>query len=219
VFCLGSEIAKYVERERERDPCSLWADCHIKRRLCSLLASVGRCKEALCHKDSRLQSSESLFEPPSSARNAQNWLKHFLKLVLIGSNWNDYNCRYSSGWIDELSLQWLGPLVFFFFHMDPDDWKVTFAIDTLELRMFHSFCDRGEPENALDIFDREQLLALGTESAEASEEIWAEYPRIVADNYPLISRLFFLISLSFAHSICIMYRYQYEYTIYIYIWL
>jgi hypothetical protein len=57
--------------------------------------------------------------------------------------------------------------------------------------MFHSFCDRGEPENALDIFDREQLLALGTESAEASEEIWAEYPRIVADNYPLISRWFF----------------------------
>ena len=46
--------------------------------------------------------------------------------------------------------------------------------------MFHSFCDRGEPENALDIFDREQLLAFGTETAEASEEIWAEYPRIVA---------------------------------------
>lgn len=56
--------------------------------------------------------------------------------------------------------------------------------------MFHSFCDRGEPENALDIFDREQLLALGTECAEVSEEIWAEYPRIVADNHPLLSKLF-----------------------------
>lgn len=54
-------------------------------------------------------------------------------------------------------------------------------------RMFHSFCDRGEPENALDIFDREQLLALGTESAEASEEIWAEYPRIVADYIRVLS--------------------------------
>lgn len=50
----------------------------------------------------------------------------------------------------------------------------------LLLRMFHSFCDRGEAENALDIFDREQLLAFGTETTEASEEIWAEYPRIVA---------------------------------------
>ena len=46
--------------------------------------------------------------------------------------------------------------------------------------MFHSFCDRGEAENALNIFDREQLLAFGTETTEASEEIWAEYPRIVA---------------------------------------
>lgn len=45
-------------------------------------------------------------------------------------------------------------------------------------RMFHSFCDRGEPENALDVFDREQLLCWGAPEA---EEISAEYPRIVAD--------------------------------------
>lgn len=54
-------------------------------------------------------------------------------------------------------------------------------------RMFHSFCDRGEAENALDIFDREQLLAFGTETTEASEEIWAEYPRIVADYIRVLS--------------------------------
>ena len=48
-------------------------------------------------------------------------------------------------------------------------------------RMFHSFCDRGEAENALDVFDREELL-----SGDA-EEIWAEYPRIVADYIRVLS--------------------------------
>ncbi|CAK9110185.1 unnamed protein product [Durusdinium trenchii] len=48
-------------------------------------------------------------------------------------------------------------------------------------RMFHSFCDRGEPENALDVFDREQLLCWGAPEAEDEPEISAEYPRIVAD--------------------------------------
>ncbi|CAJ1407566.1 unnamed protein product [Effrenium voratum] len=54
-------------------------------------------------------------------------------------------------------------------------------------RMFHSFCDRGQPEAALDVFDREQLLALGSDSLEASEEIWAEYPRIVSDYIRVLS--------------------------------
>lgn len=37
--------------------------------------------------------------------------------------------------------------------------------------MFHSFCDRGEPENALDVFDREQLLCWGAPEAE-DEPVW-----------------------------------------------
>eukprot|EP00440_Ansanella_granifera_P036265 gb/GFBE01039353.1/.p1 GENE.gb/GFBE01039353.1/~~gb/GFBE01039353.1/.p1 ORF type:complete len:829 (+),score=181.64 gb/GFBE01039353.1/:1-2487(+) len=51
-------------------------------------------------------------------------------------------------------------------------------------RRFHALLDRGQPEAALDVFDREQLLPLGTDqavSAEVPEEIWAEYPRIVGD--------------------------------------
>ena len=59
--------------------------------------------------------------------------------------------------------------------------------------MFHSFCDRGEAENALNIFDREQLLAFGTETTEASEEIWAEYPRIVAVSLTKKRRMFHVI--------------------------
>lgn len=50
-------------------------------------------------------------------------------------------------------------------------------------RMFHAFCDRGQPEAALDIFDRQQLLPFAGDGAatEARDEIWAEYPRIVQD--------------------------------------
>jgi len=47
-------------------------------------------------------------------------------------------------------------------------------------RMFHSLCDRGQPEAALDVFDREQLLGDVDAPAEAADEIWAEYPQIVS---------------------------------------
>jgi len=53
-------------------------------------------------------------------------------------------------------------------------------------RTFHSFCDRGQPEAALDVFDRERLLPLATDQdqepgAEGDGEMLAEYPRIVGD--------------------------------------
>eukprot|EP00933_Yihiella_yeosuensis_P008447 TRINITY_DN11388_c1_g3_i1.p1 TRINITY_DN11388_c1_g3~~TRINITY_DN11388_c1_g3_i1.p1 ORF type:complete len:826 (-),score=173.28 TRINITY_DN11388_c1_g3_i1:196-2640(-) len=51
-------------------------------------------------------------------------------------------------------------------------------------RMFHALCDRGQPEAALDLFDREQLLPLAAElptSEEASDDVLAEYPRIISD--------------------------------------
>lgn len=51
-------------------------------------------------------------------------------------------------------------------------------------RMFHSFCDSGQPALALEIFDREQLLPLGAQSpqcTEAEAEVLTEYPRIVGN--------------------------------------
>jgi len=52
-------------------------------------------------------------------------------------------------------------------------------------RLFHVLCDRGRPEAALDLFEREQLLPLGSEDGpqdtEADSEVLAEYPRIVGD--------------------------------------
>mmetsp|Transcript_75057 Transcript_75057/g.195257 ORF Transcript_75057/g.195257 Transcript_75057/m.195257 type:complete len:825 (+) Transcript_75057:100-2574(+) len=58
-------------------------------------------------------------------------------------------------------------------------------------RMFHSLCERGQPEAALDVFDREQLLPLDLERCPESPEVDAEavveYPRIVA-NYVRILR-------------------------------
>lgn len=53
-------------------------------------------------------------------------------------------------------------------------------------RTFHSLCLRGQPEAALDLFDREQLLPLGADQAmpggpEMAGEALAEYPRIVGD--------------------------------------
>jgi len=58
-------------------------------------------------------------------------------------------------------------------------------------RMFHSLCERGQPEAALDVFDREQLLPLDLEhcpdSPEVEAEVVVEYPRIVA-NYVRILR-------------------------------
>ncbi|CAE7739615.1 unnamed protein product [Symbiodinium pilosum] len=47
-------------------------------------------------------------------------------------------------------------------------------------RMFHSLCDRGQPEAALDVFDREQLLSDIDAPSEAADEVWAEYPQIVS---------------------------------------
>jgi hypothetical protein len=57
-------------------------------------------------------------------------------------------------------------------------------------RMFHTLCSQGQPLAALDIFDSEQLLPLGSEpprGAEIDSEIFAEYPRIV-DDYVQILR-------------------------------
>ncbi|CAE8651189.1 unnamed protein product [Polarella glacialis] len=50
-------------------------------------------------------------------------------------------------------------------------------------RMFHALCDRGQPEAALDVFDREQLLPFssGPAAEEYDDEVWTEYPRIVSD--------------------------------------
>lgn len=51
-------------------------------------------------------------------------------------------------------------------------------------RIFHTFCDQGRPEAALDIFDREQLLPFATEEARTAEmegELLADCPRIVGD--------------------------------------
>merc|ERR1712217_541424 len=51
-------------------------------------------------------------------------------------------------------------------------------------RLFHSLCDRGQPEAALNVFDRERLLPLATEQepdGEGDGEMLAEYPRIVGD--------------------------------------
>mmetsp|Transcript_65698 Transcript_65698/g.189047 ORF Transcript_65698/g.189047 Transcript_65698/m.189047 type:complete len:116 (-) Transcript_65698:123-470(-) len=68
--------------------------------------------------------------------------------------------------------------------------------------MFHALCERGQPEAALDVFDRERLLPLdgaaeqarsrqdGPAAAAAAEvegELAGEYPRIVA-NYVQILR-------------------------------
>lgn len=69
-------------------------------------------------------------------------------------------------------------------------------------RMFHALCERGQPEAALEVFDRERLLPLdgaaeqarsrqdGPAAAAAAEvegELAGEYPRIVA-NYVQILR-------------------------------
>mmetsp|Transcript_112650 Transcript_112650/g.224022 ORF Transcript_112650/g.224022 Transcript_112650/m.224022 type:complete len:824 (+) Transcript_112650:147-2618(+) len=51
-------------------------------------------------------------------------------------------------------------------------------------RIFHTFCDQGRPEAALDIFDREQLLPFATEDARTAEiegELLADCPRVVGD--------------------------------------
>merc|ERR1711920_517453 len=51
-------------------------------------------------------------------------------------------------------------------------------------RMFHSFCDSGQPALALDVFDREQLLPLDGSRhpcAEVDTEVLPEYPRIVGN--------------------------------------
>jgi len=51
-------------------------------------------------------------------------------------------------------------------------------------RIFHTFCDQGRPEAALDIFDREQLLPFATEetrTAEMEGELLADCPRVVGD--------------------------------------
>ncbi|CAE7895475.1 unnamed protein product, partial [Symbiodinium microadriaticum] len=57
---------------------------------------------------------------------------------------------------------------------------LTVARKLYATRMFHSLCDRGQPEAALDVFDREQLLGDVDAPAEAADEIWAEYPQIVS---------------------------------------
>mmetsp|Transcript_85444 Transcript_85444/g.242236 ORF Transcript_85444/g.242236 Transcript_85444/m.242236 type:complete len:824 (+) Transcript_85444:116-2587(+) len=49
-------------------------------------------------------------------------------------------------------------------------------------RLFHSLCDQGRPEAALDVFDREQLLPLAEgAAAELDGELLAECPRVVGD--------------------------------------
>jgi len=53
-------------------------------------------------------------------------------------------------------------------------------------RLFSALCRRGQPEAAVDLFDREQLLPLGSEwhaqgNGEGGADMLAEYPRIVAD--------------------------------------
>jgi len=63
------------------------------------------------------------------------------------------------------------------------------------IRTFHSLCERGQCEAALDLFDREQLLPFGGPGADRSsdsevqevDELFAEYPRLVA-NYVCILR-------------------------------
>lgn len=65
-------------------------------------------------------------------------------------------------------------------------WAVTRRLHAT--RSFHILCDRGQPEAALDLFDREQLLPLGVEQevigqlgADASAEVQAEQPHVVRD--------------------------------------
>eukprot|EP00928_Gymnodinium_smaydae_P015122 TRINITY_DN15540_c0_g2_i1.p1 TRINITY_DN15540_c0_g2~~TRINITY_DN15540_c0_g2_i1.p1 ORF type:complete len:852 (+),score=231.62 TRINITY_DN15540_c0_g2_i1:72-2627(+) len=66
----------------------------------------------------------------------------------------------------------------------PQAWSI--ARKLYASRMFHELCDHGQPEAALDIFDREQLLPLapeqrGPEAADTAAELLAEQPRIVSD--------------------------------------
>mmetsp|Transcript_19682 Transcript_19682/g.58999 ORF Transcript_19682/g.58999 Transcript_19682/m.58999 type:complete len:341 (-) Transcript_19682:27-1049(-) len=66
--------------------------------------------------------------------------------------------------------------------ISPQAWAV--ARKLYAARMFRSLCERGQPEAALDIFEREQLLPLSAEptlSQEVEAEMACEYPRIVAD--------------------------------------
>lgn len=69
------------------------------------------------------------------------------------------------------------------------DWAV--ARKLYAARLFHGLCESGQPEAAVDLFDREQLLPLYAEcpmkAHDISPEALAEYPRIIGDYVRILS--------------------------------